>query len=76
VSGPRIFVMSSFLESGHREIKDLVDQLQQKPGRLENLGDAFSLGSGRRRGGGLHQLREAEDLLIPSLRSPEWLRRP
>ena len=33
----------------HREIEDFVDQLQQMPSRLENLGDAFRLGVRRQR---------------------------
>ena len=45
----------------HGEIEDFVDQLEQMPARLENLGDAFRLGGRRRRGGGLQQLGEAED---------------
>jgi hypothetical protein len=34
-----------------RQIEDFVDQLEQMPSRLENLGDAFGLGGRRRRGG-------------------------
>ena len=44
-----------------RQIKDLVDQLQEIPSCAQNLVDAPFLRRRRRRGVGFHQLGEAED---------------
>ena len=45
----------------HRQVEDLVDELQEMPSRPENLADASLLRVGWLRHGRLHQLREAQD---------------
>ena len=59
--GYRLRREQHFASLDHRQIENLVDQFQQMPSRLENLGDALLLRIRSRRRGRLHQLREAED---------------